>query len=529
MAALRLRRVAVVCGAAILIGAASWAVVGAVSARQPPPAGAPTGKATVRRVDLTTTQQVNGTLGFDGSYSVLNLVGSTAAQRSQAQTQLAQAVAQETSGRRAATDARATSAAQIASDQAQLDQATAAVGADQRQLAADQDQLARDTAQQAADCATSPPTAACTADRQAVAQDNQRISTDQTALLRDQQTVTQDQGKLRVDQAQGRQQVDAAQAQADQAAALAQAIRDGGGATAPTTVTAVPQVGDTIDRGGRLYALDNRPVVLLTGDTPVVRQLAVGVPDGPDVAVLATNLAALGFSPGHVDQHFDAATAAAVRAWQGSLGEPRDGVVHLGDVFVEPTALRVTAVNVNPGGAANPGATVLTGTSTTPVVTIPLQPAKEYLVHAGDPVQVDLPDGKTTTAGHIRDISRVATNTPNPSATSSPSVQSQQQGQQNLAASAAVTVTVTLDNPGAAPLLDQAPVQVDVTDQTAKGVLAVPVDALLALAGGGYGLELVTSGGHHVVSVQVGLFGNGMVQVSGSGVTEGATVEVPAS
>ena len=50
------------------------------------------------------------------------------------------------------------------------------------------------------------------------------------------------------------------------------------------------------------------------------------------------------------------------------------------------------------------------------------------------------------------------------------------------------------------------------------GVLAVPVSALLALAGGGYGLEVVEpSGAHRLVGVRTGLFAGTLVQVSGPG------------
>ena len=540
-----LNRRRLVLGAVVLMAITGGGVTiamrtGHASIRAATPA---TGTATVVRTDLSTTQQVNGTLGFDGNYTVIDLVGTTAAQRAAAQQQLAQAQAQETAGNRAAADARATSAAQAAADQSLLDQDTAAVAADQRQLTADQDQLARDTAQQAIDCAA-PGSAgavspACTADRTAVATDTTRVATDQGTLVRDQQSMVQAQGKAAVDRAQGQQNVDTAQAQANEAAAQADAIQNSGSPTAPTTITWVPAIGDTIVAGQRLYALDGRPVVLLVGDTPILRQLALGVPDGPDVAVLKQGLAAAGFAPGPIDQHFDAATSTAVRNWQRSLGEPADGVVRLGDVFVEPTTVRVTGVNANPGTAATPGGTVLTGTSTSPVVTVPLPPAKEYLVHTGDSVLIDLPDGKTTTAGHIRNISTVATSTP---ANSGPgaaggsaggaggsNIQSQQQGQQALAGNTTINVTITLDNPAAVRPLDNAPIQVDITDQTVRGVLAVPVEALLALAGGGYGLQLVTPTGNQTVTVQVGLFGNGMVQVSGPGVVAGATVEVPSS
>jgi hypothetical protein len=47
-------------------------------------------------------------------------------------------------------------------------------------------------------------------------------------------------------------------------------------------------------------------------------------------------------------------------------------------------------------------------------------------------------------------------------------------------------------------------------------VLAVPVDAVLALAEGGYALEVVDEAGRtHLVGVELGVFADGMVEVRG--------------
>jgi multidrug efflux system membrane fusion protein len=53
------------------------------------------------------------------------------------------------------------------------------------------------------------------------------------------------------------------------------------------------------------------------------------------------------------------------------------------------------------------------------------------------------------------------------------------------------------------------------------------VSALLALAEGGYGLQLVEGGGTRYIAVQTGLFADGRVEVSGSGLTAGMRVGVP--
>ncbi|HEY1515145.1 MAG TPA: hypothetical protein VGF91_01920, partial [Solirubrobacteraceae bacterium] len=78
--------------------------------------------------------------------------------------------------------------------------------------------------------------------------------------------------------------------------------------------------------------------------------------------------------------------------------------------------------------------------------------------------------------------------------------------------------------------VDQALVDVAITDQTVRNVLAVPVNALLARAGGGYAVEEVAGDGtHHLVRVTPGLFDDaaGMLQVSGPGLAAGQRVVVP--
>jgi multidrug efflux pump subunit AcrA (membrane-fusion protein) len=56
-------------------------------------------------------------------------------------------------------------------------------------------------------------------------------------------------------------------------------------------------------------------------------------------------------------------------------------------------------------------------------------------------------------------------------------------------------------------------------------VLTVPVEALLALRDGGYGLEVVdASGQHRIVPVKLGFSARGLVEVTGEGLAEGTRV-----
>jgi hypothetical protein len=58
-------------------------------------------------------------------------------------------------------------------------------------------------------------------------------------------------------------------------------------------------------------------------------------------------------------------------------------------------------------------------------------------------------------------------------------------------------------------------------------LLAVPVTALLALAGGGYGVEVVTARGtDRLVGVQTEIFAGGQVAITGPGIAAGTRVVV---
>ena len=88
-------------------------------------------------------------------------------------------------------------------------------------------------------------------------------------------------------------------------------------------------------------------------------------------------------------------------------------------------------------------------------------------------------------------------------------------------------LTVRPERPTATGTGTGVPVQVALAVQSVRGVLAVPVSALLALAGGGYGVEVVSpSGAHHLVGVTTGVFAGGQVQVRGAGIAPGVKVVV---
>jgi hypothetical protein len=146
-------------------------------------------------------------------------------------------------------------------------------------------------------------------------------------------------------------------------------------------------------------------------------------------------------------------------------------------------------------------------------------------VSIGESVSIVLPS-QTTTPGLIAGIG------PLPAAAGlaagSPAGGSTSGGAGTGAAQGATSfLFITPVTPAATGTGDSTAVQVSLAVQVAHGVLAAPVSALLALAGGGYGVEVVLpSGTHRLVGVRTGLFAGGLVQVSGSGITAGTRVVV---
>lgn len=305
---------------------------------------------------------------------------------------------------------------------------------------------------------------------------------------------------------------------------------------AGTAYTALPATGTIAHRGQRLYEVDGTPVALFYGARPTWRALSEGVPPGPDVAQLDRNLIALGYGKYlSVSDYYTAATAYAVELWQQAAGLPVTGTVPLGQVVFAPDALRVTSVAPGLGSPPQPGAQVLTATSTAPVVSAQLPVSQEYLVARGQQVTVTLPDGVRTMPGTVAAVSSVAT-----ASQSQGQASSGQQGQgasgQGAGNQASVALTVRLNRPLAAGNFDQAPVSVSIVSARASNVLAVPVSALVALAGGGYAVAVVhgtgantgtSTGTRQLVAVRTGLFSSTLVQVSGAGIAAGLRVEVP--
>jgi hypothetical protein len=287
------------------------------------------------------------------------------------------------------------------------------------------------------------------------------------------------------------------------------------------TVTELPSPGTVIGRGQALYLLDGQPVRLLYGAQATWRTLELGVPGGADIRQLKQNLVALGFTADGalgVSDEFDWATTVAIEQWQHAQGVPETGVVPLGSVAFLPGAVRVTEQRASAGAPVQPGAPVLDLTSTDMVVNVPLDASLRQLVHVGDRVQIQLPEGQTTRGT----VSRIGADT------TAAKGQAAVDGS-GSATSASVPVTVSLDRPGDARGLDHVPVQVGITDAVHRNVLALPIGALLALANGGYAVAVADRGARTLIAVTPGIFDGNRVEVSSARLQPGMRVEVPSS
>jgi peptidoglycan hydrolase-like protein with peptidoglycan-binding domain len=263
------------------------------------------------------------------------------------------------------------------------------------------------------------------------------------------------------------------------------------------TITALPAQGTVLERGKPVYQVDARPVPLLYADIPLYRDLAAGMTDGPDVKVIEENLKTLGFSGfGTPDKKFTDATANAIKKWQKSLGLDETGVIGMGDVVVTSGPVRVSSVSAELGGRGEGALLKYTGTGR--AVTVELKASQKDLAKPGSKVALTV--AGTQTAGTVASIAPAT-----PSESNNPNESSEQ----------TFNATITLDDQAAVGDLDAGSVDARFTTGARQGVLAVPVGALLALAEGGYAVEVVEGTTHRLVAVKTGLFADGKVEVEG--------------
>jgi multidrug efflux system membrane fusion protein len=149
-------------------------------------------------------------------------------------------------------------------------------------------------------------------------------------------------------------------------------------------------------------------------------------------------------------------------------------------------------------------------TGTARQVTVRLDVSKQRLARKGVEVQIQLPEGKRV-AGRVERIYSVIQQAADPDGVDETKIET----------------IVSLSDPGAVTGIETAVVNVVFTAAERNDVLTVPIAALVALAEGGYGVEVVEGSSTRYIKVETGLFANGLVEVSGDELREGMTVGVP--
>ncbi|MGP9022553.1 efflux RND transporter periplasmic adaptor subunit [Streptomyces sp. BR1] len=279
-------------------------------------------------------------------------------------------------------------------------------------------------------------------------------------------------------------------------------------AGATGTVNWIAGAGATVGRDDRLYEVDGKPVRLWYGSEPMYRTLKSG-DKGKDVRQVEENLAALGYTRFTVDNEYSAATAAAVKRWQKSHGLKQTGEIGPDQIAFAGSAVRIKEAGAAAGDPVAPGKPVLTVTGSERVVRFKVSVADAKSAKSGTKVTVELPDG-TRASGKVTGVGKTA-----------------KPGDDAQDKTPKIDITVSFDNPKKVTGFDQAPVTVELTGETKSDVLSVPVNALLALEGGGFGVQVVENGTTREVSVELGMFGQGRVEITGSGLREGMKVGVP--
>jgi hypothetical protein len=450
----------------------------------------PTSLATVTRRSLTSQTQVSATLGYAAPTSVVVPAGTTP-----------QELAQATQTASTAQTQLQTAKAALSNDTAALNQADASLSADRAKLTIDcgGDNAGESAASSSAGGAGGAGAGPCATDSQAVSTDEQSQTQAAAKVASDRQAVSSATSGL---------------ASAETSLTEAQSSATVYGQS--STFTELPAVGQIVKRGQTLYEISGDPVVVLYGPVAPWRAFMSGMSAGKDVAELNANLRTLGYGAGLRGDAFTSATGSAIDAFQAAHGLSRTGELLLGSVVFSTGPMRVTSVTPTAGATVQAGP-VLAATSLARQVTIELDAAQQSDLKVGDPVTITLPDNSTT-PGKVSYVGTVAT---------VPSSSDQGGGGSSTPT---IEVDVTPTDPAATGRLDQAPVNVSITTGSVSNVLVVPVNALLALASGGYAVEVAGAGGvHHLVGVELGLFddADGLVQVNGGGLAAGTRVVVP--
>jgi hypothetical protein len=270
-------------------------------------------------------------------------------------------------------------------------------------------------------------------------------------------------------------------------------------------VTRVADQGADLVRGAELMRVNERPVVALYGAIPMFRDLGPGA-EGADVEQLIENLTALGYADCDATDGYTSCVEAAVRDWQEDVGATVTGQVSQADVIFVAEGSRIDLLHVRVGDLLAPGGRMVDVTGSDQVVRLDVQVRDRDLLAVDTEVTVQLP-GRLEVTGTVTSSTVVAASMNDPGADDT-----------------VARIEVTLDAAADAALLG-APASVHVQIGVRPDVLTIPVNALLAMAGGGHAVEVIGADGTtELVRIETGLFAGGRVEITGDGINEGTLV-----
>ena len=273
-------------------------------------------------------------------------------------------------------------------------------------------------------------------------------------------------------------------------------------------ITWLPEAGAVIQPGDVLYEVNDLPVLYLPGDQTAYRTLRNNT-EGDDVLQLEEFLDEQGhMAPlsATVDGDFTSYTGDALEDWfEAAHGVLEQDEIPDGWVVFGNDEFRISSVTGSVGGQLN-GGSVLSTTGTTRVVTVQLDTALSGVLTEGQEVLVELPD-ETEVAAVVTFVAGVVTT----------------EGQGPNAVS---WIDVELELAGSGTGFDESPVTIVVDDAIELDATVVPISALVALAEGGFAVEVMVDGEPRLTAVTpVNFLGND-VSIDGD-VQPGDVVVIP--
>ena len=276
-------------------------------------------------------------------------------------------------------------------------------------------------------------------------------------------------------------------------------------------VTETRRSGDVVSPGDVIVRVADRPVTLAAGNLPLYRELRrvssnerdaanerIGLQTGPDVEQLQRFLVSVGFDDGgrlEADGTFGLSTERAVKEWQRKTGHVATGRVDRKQlVFVSGS------VRIESAPAVGQTFSEVQVTSGEPTITVTVPDARRSFFAVGTTVQLES-RGQSAT-GRVTSQERT------------------------IADDGSTAYLIEIEFADGSDLAGAETAKVIAQKTSAADVLHVPVRALLALAEGGWAVQVDGPTGPTLTRVELGIVVDGHAEISG--VDEGTRLVVPA-